>query len=427
MRNKKQPQAMNAEEQVIGTILSYPDSINNVISILIPEMFYDINLRNTYRICCELIMKGKTVDLISVTKNNNDLIPYLTGLTERIFTDQLIENHALIVKEKYLLRQYILTAQKIQEMAYTNDLAEVAEKAESDLLRLSGMLHNKEPQKVGILVDDVINNIEKLIQGKISLIGVPSGFNTIDRICGGFKRGELTIIAGRPSHGKTALALQIGKNAAERGYPVLIFSCEMSDEENATRYLSAVSGYSNTELITGRCEVDHLVKTTETLLNLQVYIDDTSAISLLVVRAKTRRMILKKGIKMIIIDYLQLMSGIGHNREQEISSISRGLKAIAKDLDITVIALSQLNRLPEGRTNKEPQLSDLRESGAIEQDADRVMLIYRPALYKIESINVNNQELDTKGMMVINMAKNRNGVTGEVILFHNESTTIIHD
>jgi len=312
-------------------------------------------------------------------------------------------------------------------MAHTKDLADVAAKAETDLLRLSGLLHTKEPKKLKELVDGVINTINQLKKGERSLFGVPSGFTKIDRITGGFKKGELTVIAARPGQGKTALSLQIAKNAADRKYPVAIFSFEMGEDEEAMRFLSGVSGYTNLELITGKCDINHLLKTSKSLSDLGIYIDDTSSMSPLDLRAKTRRMILKHDVKMIIVDYLQLMSGIGQNREQEIASITRGLKAIAKDLDIPVICLSQLNRLAESRSNKEPHLSDLRESGAIEQDSDRVILIYRPEYYKIESINLNGEEIDTKGLIIINLAKNRNGCTGELVLHHNESMTVIYE
>ena len=260
------------------------------------------------------------------------------------------------------------------------------------------------------------------------MIGVPSGFTNIDRITGGFKKGELTVIAGRPSHGKTALALQIAKNASEMNYPTLIFSLEMSDDELASRYLSGVSGHSNIELTTGKCDVDLLLKASEQLINLPIYIDvSPPGLSVLELRSKARKMILKHDIKLVIVDYLQLMSGTGQNREQEIGSISRGLKALAKDLNVPVIAVSQLNRLAEGRANKEPQLSDLRESGAIEQDCDRAMLIYRPAYYKIDYITIGRDEIRTDNLIVCNMAKNRNSVTGELILNHNDSLTNITD
>jgi replicative DNA helicase len=393
MQDKILPQAVEAEETVIGSLLSYPDSINNIMAMLTPEMFYKSELQKIYKCCIDIIHRFGSVDLITITdelrKQNIPVdIVYLTELSGRIVTDRMIENHALMIKEKYILRKYIQAGQELANMAYSEDLQAVSEKAETDILNISGLLHAREPQKLSVLVDDAINVIDKLRKKEISLIGVPSGFTAIDRITGGFKRGELTIIAGRPSMGKTALALQIAKNAAELNNPVVMFSLEMAQFEQALRFLSGVSGYSNVDLITGRCDIERLLKTSEPLLSLGIYIDDTSAITLLELRAKARKMILKYGIKLVIVDYIQLMTGVGQSREQEVSYLSRGLKAIAKDLDIPVIALSQLNRLAESRLERKPQLADLRESGAIEQDADMVMLLYRPAYYGISSYSV---------------------------------------
>ena len=427
MHTEDLPRAVEVEEAVIGTILTYPDSINSVLSILTPDMFVRPDLKTIYQVCIDLIQAGKTVDLISVTRDNINLASYLTGLTGRIYTDQLIENHALIIKEKYLLRKYYQAGSELAIMALQEDLADVSEKAEKDILNISGLLHSKEAAKLGKLVDDAITVIEKLHKKEISLIGVPSGFTAFDRITGGFKKGELTIIAGRPSMGKTALALQVAKNAAELNNPAVIFSLEMVQFEQSLRYLSGVSGYSNVDLVTGRCDIEHLLKTSESLLKLGIYIDDTPAITLIELRAKARRMILKHGIKMIIVDYIQLMTGVGQSREQEVSYLSRGLKAISKNLDVPVIALSQLNRLAESRAERKPQLADLRESGAIEQDADMVLLIYRPAYYGIADYSLNGNDSNTRGLMIVNIAKNRNGVTGELAFHHNESMTVINE
>jgi len=430
--DKIPPQAVDAEETVIGTLMAYPDSINNVMAILTPEMFYKSDLQSIYRCCIEIIQRSGGVDTIMLgdemrKKNIPFDVAYLMELSGRVMSERMIENHALIIKQQYLKRKYIQAGSELVNMAYTEDLADVAEKAETDILNISGVLHSKEPKKLGILVDDAINVIDKLRKKEISLIGVPSGFTSLDRITGGFKRGELTIIAGRPSMGKTALALQIAKNAAELDYPVGMFSLEMAQFEQALRFLSGVSGYSNVDLISGRCDIEQLLKASESLLDLGIFIDDTPAITLLEVRAKARKMILKHGIKMIIVDYIQLMTGSGQNREQEVAYLSRGLKAIAKDMDVPVIAMSQLNRNLETRSERKPALADLRESGAIEQDADIVMLLYRPAYYGISSYSVNGIDNNTSGIMVVNLAKNRNGCTGELILKHNESLTRIKD
>lgn len=433
MQDKILPQAIDAEETVIGTLLSYPDSINNVMGILTPDMFYKSDLKVIYECCIEIIQKFGAVDVITVgeelrKKGIKYDVVYITELSGRVVTDRMVENHALLIKEKYLLRKYIQAGNELANMAFTEDLEVVTEKAEMDILNISGLLYFKEPKKLGDLVDDAIKVINKLHRKEISLIGVPSGFINLDRITGGFKRGELTIIAGRPSMGKTALALQIAKNTAEFDNPVAMFSLEMVQLEQALRFLSGVSGYSNVDLITGRCDIEHLLKTSEPLLNLGIFIDDTPAMPLLELRAKTRKMILKHGIKMVIVDYIQMMEGVGQNREQQVAYLSRGLKAIAKDLNIPVVALSQLNRSAEGRAERKPQLADLRESGAIEQDADMVILLYRPALYGITTYSINgSDEISTSGLMVVNLAKNRNGCTGELIFHHNESMTVIDE
>jgi replicative DNA helicase len=432
MQDKIPPHSSDAEESVIGTILSYPESINDVMALLTSKMFYNSELGTVFNCCIEIVKKHKVPDLITVTDflnkagSHHDGV-FLTQLTGKIMTSRLIENHALIIKEKYLLREYIRIGQEFSYMAYSEDLAAVSEKAEMDIFSITGLLHDKEAKPLSKLVDGVIDVTDKLIKKKGSLIGVPSGFTKLDRITGGFKQKELIIVAGRPSQGKTALSLQIAKNASELNFPVAIFSCEMSDDEIARRFLSGVSGKTNVELISGRCDVENLLKVSQPLIQLSIYIDDTSALSLLELRAKTRKLILKYGIKLIIVDYLQLMTSNGQNREQEISNLSRGLKSIAKDLDIPVITLSQLNRSAESRADRKPQLADLRESGAIEQDADIVILIQRPGYYGIHNADLNGRDVDTKGLLVLNIAKNRNGITGELDLHHNESMTIINE
>lgn len=427
--NRELPKAIDAEEQVIGTILAYPDSINNVISILTPEMFVNGKLRNVYSCCVNLIQDGNGIDITLVTnelrkRKASDMTPYLIEMTGRIYTDKMIDNHALIIKEQYIKRQYIKSGLEISEMAYSADVADIAE---MDLLKISNSLYSKEPNKLCKIVDGVIDNIYRLQNGEISKMGVPSGFNKFDTLTGGFKKGELIIIAARPGMGKSALALQIAKNCAESDNPVLLFTFEMPETDLGRRLLSGVSGRSNVELISGRCEINQLLNTSEQLRDLDIYIDDTSTLTIIELRAKARRMVLKYGIKLIIVDYLQLMKGVGQNREQEIASLSRGLKSLAKDLDVSIIALSQLNRGAEMRADKRPYLSELRESGSIEQDADMVLLLYRPAFYKINEITINGAEQPTEGIMIVDLAKNRNGVTGELLLCHNGSLTKINE
>jgi replicative DNA helicase len=431
------PQANDMEVAVLGIILTYSESFNDIADILTPEMFYREAHQKIFESCQNVFKKISSVDLITVTNDlrdnkNLDLIGgpvYITSLCNTTATIGMIENYALIVKQKYVQREYIRVGNEIQSRAFddTYDVSEVAEYAEMELLEISGKIHRKEPKLLARLIDGVIDIIQKIINREITLIGIPSGFTKLDRVTGGFKRGELTIIAGRPGMGKTALALQIAKNAAELKNPIGFFSCEMSDESLARRYLSNVSGKTNVELLTGKCEIEKLLRDSEQLLKLGIYIDDTSHLSILELRAKSRKLILRYGINMIVIDYLQLMRGEGQNRETEVSSISRGLKSIAKDLDIPVIALSQINRESESTRDKKPGLSQLRESGAIEQDADMVILLYRPAYYKIDTCTSNNIDISTAGLLIADIAKNRNGATGEFNLKHNESLTNIYE
>jgi len=434
---KVPPQAVDVEEIILGTVLSYPDSMNDIIRVIEPLMFYKDSHQRIFESCVNVFKKIKKVDLFTVSddlRNNNNLESvggpvYITGLTTQISSSEMVEHYALIIKQKYIQREYIRISAELQTRAFDDsyDVAELSEYAEMELLKISGSIHKKEPTLLGKLIDRVITIIEKIVNHEIELTGLPSGFTKPDRITGGFKNKELVIIAGRPGMGKTAFALQLAKNIAELNNPVGFFSLEMSDDSLARRYLSNVSGRSNVELLTGKCEIQNLLNTSEQLLKLGIYIDDTSNISIIELRAKTRKLIIQHGIKVIIVDYLQLMRGEGRTREEEVSSISRGLKSIAKDLDISIIACSQINRESEARKDKRPQLSDLRESGAIEQDADMVFLLYRPAYYKINTVTSDGCEINTEGLLIVDIAKNRNGATGEFNLKTNISVTNIYE
>jgi replicative DNA helicase len=429
------PQATDVEASVLGSLLSYPESINDVAGILKPEMFYKDVHQKIYTACLNVFGKINKIDLVTVTNNlrdNNELdsvggAVYITRLCMECSTATMVEHHAKIIIQKYLQREYIRVGTELQNRAFddTYDVSEVAEYAETQLLEISGKIVRKEASVLWKLIDGVIDIIQKIINKEITLIGVPSGFTRLDRITGGFKRGELTIVAGRPGMGKSAIALQLAKNAAEMNYPCGFFSCEMSDESIARRYLSGCSGKSNVELLTGKCNVEQLLKDSENLVKLGIYIDDTSNITIIELRSKVRKLMLRYNIKMVIVDYLQLMKGEGKSREQEVSSISRGLKALAKDMDIPVIALSQINRQSEERANNKAKLSDLRESGAIEQDADMVMLLYRPAYYGVPKVTSDGSDISTEGLLIVDLAKNRNGATGEFNLKHNISLTEI--
>ena len=430
--SKVPPQAVDVEESVIGTCLVYPDSISD--ANIKPEMFYKESHQKIFKAILEIASKGMC-DIVSVTnklRDDKNLESvggplYLTKLISNIYTDQLIANHSTIVKQKYLLREYIRISSQIQSKAFEEDLADVAEFAENSLFQLSDFTQSKEPKHINRCVEELLIEVKKIYDKEKLLVGVPSGFVNIDRITGGWQPGNLIIIAGRPSMGKTALALTLANNSAKMNYPVCLFSLEMSDGELTTRFLSGATGYSNVEIRNADIDYDRMVAFGNQLGRLPIYIDDTPAIGLMELRSKVKKMILRNGVKLIIIDYLQLMKADAGNREQEVSIISRGLKAISKEFEIPVIALSQLNRGVEERADKRPRLSDLRESGAIEQDADIVCFVYRPMYYGIDSIKIDKDTISTEGIMIIDGAKDRNGALFTKALHHNSSLTIIQE
>lgn len=432
------PQSQSMEEAVLGAIMVDDNAILSVIDFLKPESFYREAHQRIFNSILLLTKKGFPTDLFSVTedlraKGELDAVGgpvYLTQLTSKIVSAANIEYHARIIAQKYIQRELIRISTELQNRAFddTYDVAELMEYAESNLMELSGATHKKRPKILSGIISNVINVLHKIISGEIKLVGIPSGFISLDRATGGFKEQELTIIACRPSIGKTAIALQIAKNAALNKFPVGIFSLEMSEDELGRRYLSGETGRTNTELINGRCDINQVIKSSHIFDRLPIFIDDTPSISVIELKSKARRLVMENGIKMIIVDYLQLMKGEGQTREQEVSSISRGLKNIAKDLNIPIIALSQLNRRLENTADKKPNLSDLRESGSLEQDADIVIFPHRPSMIGQQTIYINNKEEDTKGLMLLILAKNRNGISHiEIKLKHNESVTIIYE
>lgn len=431
---KVPPQAIEIEEMVIGTCLVYPDVIYE--TKLKPEMFYKDANQKIFATILELAGKNK-VDLITVTnrlKDKGELESvggplYITRLTANIYSDQMIDVHSLIVKEKYLRREYIRISTEIQNRSFNEafDFGELIEYSESSLFELSDFTQAREPEKLDKCIDELLIDIEKIYKKEKSLVGVPCGFTSIDRITGGWQPGNLVIIAGRPSMGKTALALTLASNSARLGFPVCLFSLEMSRGEISTRFLSSVTGYTNVELRNAHIDFETVALKSNDIANLPIIIDDTSGIGLFEIRSKVKKMIIKNGVKLVIVDYLQLMDAEAGNREQEVSKISRGLKSISKEFNIPVIALSQLNRGVEERADKRPRLSDLRESGAIEQDADIVCFIYRPAYYGISTIKVDKDDISTEGLMLIDCAKNRSGSLFTKPLYHNISLTKIDD
>jgi replicative DNA helicase len=310
-------------------------------------------------------------------------------------------------------------------MSLTEDLSDVIEFAEDKLFQLSNITQSSDIEPISNSIDDVLKVVQKIQNKEITMSGVPSGIRAVDEKTGGWKPTNFIIIAGRPSMGKTAMGLQLAQNSASQGYPVALFSLEMSSTEIATRFLAGVSGYNNMEISSARVDLDKLSKDCFDLSLLPIYIDDTPALSIFELRSKIKKAIVKQGIKLAIVDYLQLMHGEGQNREQEISSIARGLKAIAKEFNIPVIAMSQLNREVESRADKRPRLADLRESGAIEQDADIVVFVSRPFIYGMNTITIDSDELETKDLILFDIAKHRNGACFTLGLHHNDTFTRI--
>ncbi len=426
------PHNIQLEKSVLGICLVYPDTINSVR--LKPDMFYDDKHKKIFQAMREVSSKG-ACDLITVTEQlrKSGMLDfaggamYITKLTEQIFSDQQAEQYAMLIKEKYLLREYIRISYEIIDKSYQEDISDVIEHAEGSLFRLSDFTQSKEPRQISNCIDELLKDVEKIYTKEKSLIGIPSGYTSIDRKTGGWQPGNLIIIAGRPSMGKTALALALCQNSAKLNNPVGLFSLEMSDSEIAARFLSSVSGYTNVQIRNADINLDDLALKSNDIAGLPIVIDDTPGLSLMEMRSKVKKMILKFGVSLVIVDYLQLMTAEAGNREQEVATISRGLKAIAKEFNIPVIALSQLNREVENRADKRPRLADLRESGAIEQDADIVCFIFRPAVYGLATIKINKDELSSKDLILIDCAKDRNGALFTIPLYHNDSLTIIQE
>lgn len=425
------PQAPELEEAVLGGILLEKDALISVIDILKSDSFYSEANKKIYKAIIELSSDEKPIDILTVTeqlRQKDELNEvggpiYISQLTSRVASAANIEYHARIVAQKFIQRELIRVSSEIQTRAFDEsiDVNDLLDFSENQLFQIAEGNIKKEISDIKSLVGEAIKQIEEASKTEGTLTGVPSGFTKLDRITSGWQRSDMVILAARPSMGKTAFALSMGRNmAVEHKRPIGIFSLEMSSLQLVTRLI-----VSETELPAHRIRngnlADHEWKQLEskiqTLLNAPIFIDDTPAISVFEFRAKARRLKLQHDIQLIVVDYLQLMTSGADNkgsREQEVSHISRSLKAVAKELDIPIIALSQLNRSVETRTgNKRPQLSDLRESGAIEQDADLVIFIHRPEKYGIVTDEEGNS---VKGLAEIIVAKHRNGAIDDVTL-----------
>lgn len=423
------PQATEIEESVLGALILDQDALSNSIDIIRPEYFYSEENATIFRVISHLFAEGKPVDILTVSeslKKNGSLEAVggnykLVSLTSRITSAAHIEYHVRLLSEKYIQRELIRVSTETLRDAYdeTSDVLDLLDKTETKFLEINDSNFNSDILGMDTLVRNTIMDIEKNQTLAEDASGLLTGFRTLDNKIGGFQKGTLVILAARPAMGKTALAINIARNmAVDFHKPVAIFSLEMTASELTSRLISAETSIEGRKFKANgklsEAEKEYIREKTNSLVEAPIYIDDNPGLTIFELRAKCRRLKQKYDIQMVFIDYLQLMQGgdavKSGNREQEISYISRQLKALSKELSIPILALSQLSRAVETRGgSKKPVLSDLRESGAIEQDADIVMFIYRPAYYG------EGGEDDERLAKVI-IAKHRAGETGEADL-----------
>lgn len=433
---KVPPQATDLEEAVLGAIMLEKDALPTVIDVLRPESFYLDAHQKIFRAMMGLFEKSRPVDLLTVTealRQSGELEaiggPFkVVALTNRVTSAANIEYHARIIAQKYIQRELIHASSEIIKDAYedTTDVFELLDKAERELFSITEMNLSRGVETMSTLASKFIKQVEALSQKEEGLTGIASGFSDLDRLTSGWQPSDLVIIAARPSMGKTAFVLSLARNAAmdfKKG--VAIFSLEMSNLQLVQRLLSMEAEISSEKLRKGQLEESewqNLQSAIDRMSEAPIFIDDTAGINVFELRAKCRRLKMQHDIQLVVIDYLQLMSGgtdTRGNREQEVSNISRSLKALAKELNVPVLALSQLSRAVEVRGGtKRPMLSDLRESGSIEQDADIVSFIYRPEYYDITEDEEGNS---LKNVAEIIVAKHRNGATESVKLHFEKS------
>lgn len=425
-KGKLPPQALDLEEAVLGAMMIDKKGVDEVIDILQPEAFYKEAHKHIFEAVVQLFNDSQPIDLLTVSsqlrKNAKLELAggdfYLIQLTQKISSSAHIEFHSRIILQKFIQRSLIKISSEIIEESYDDatDVFDLLDKAESKLYEVTQGNIKRSSETAQSLVIQAKKRIEE-IANKEGLSGIATGFDKLDKLTSGWQPSDLIIIAARPGMGKTAFVLSMARNVAIDGnHPVALFSLEMSSVQLITRLISSETGLSSEKLRTGKLEKhewEQLSIKVKDLEKAPLFIDDTPSLSIFDLRAKARRLASQHGIKLIVIDYLQLMTAGGSkgggNREQEISTISRNLKALAKELSVPVIALSQLSRAVETRgSSKRPLLSDLRESGAIEQDADIVSFIYRPEYYKIDEWD-DDEHTPTQGQAEFIVAKHRNG------------------
>jgi len=424
---KVPPQNIDAEQAVLGAILIDKDSFFKIAEKISADDFYRDDHKEIFDASITLFEKRSPVDLVTLTdelRKRKKLdaaggVNYLTSLANNTISAAHVEKHAEIVREKAVLRRLISAATQMIEDSYDQkkDIPTILDKSEQVLFSVSQRFVSDQFAPIRSILVESFDRINELHENKGQLRGVPSGFKELDHLLAGFQKSDLVILAARPSMGKTSLALNIAAHAAAREkIPVGIFSLEMSRDQLVDGLLTMEAGIDSWRLRTGNLREDDFPRLNVamgTLSEAPIYIDDTPLLSIMDVRTKARRLQAEHGLGLVVIDYLQLMEsknrGNDYNRVQEVSDISRGLKALARELNVPVIALSQLSRAVESRPDKRPMLSDLRESGSIEQDADVVMFIYREDYYE--------KDTEKKGVTELLIKKHRNGPVGEVNLF----------
>jgi len=425
IEGKLQPQALELEQAVLGALMVDNESLSDAIDSLQAEYFYAPKHQKIFEAIVNLFNNTQPVDILTVSEELKRLemfkeiggLAYISELTNNISSSSNTEFHARIIAEKFIKRSLINISRKISNDAFDDsvDIFDLLNDAEANLFTVTEGTLRKSYDKMSSLIKGALENIEILRNKEDGLSGVPSGFTNVDRVTSGWQQSDLVIVAARPGMGKTAFALTMARNIAiDHNTPIGFFSLEMSSEQLVNRLIASEAELGASKLRKGDLANHEMVQLHEKIKHLSeapIFIDDTPALSIFELRAKARRLVKNHGVKIIMIDYLQLMTAGGNagNREQEISTISRSLKGIAKELKIPVIALSQVNRGVESRTgvgSKRPMLSDLRESGAIEQDADIVTFIYRPEYYKIYEWDNGD---DSRGQGELIIAKHRNG------------------
>ena len=428
---KLPPRDTEIEEAVLGALMLEKDAYMSVCDLLVPDSFYDPLNRKIYEAISALGLNQKPIDMMTVTeqlRQNGTLDEVggavrITELTARVYSAAHVEYHAKIIAQKYLARRLIAFASQVETEAFdeSNDVDDLLQEAEGKLFEISQTQLKREVTQIDPVINLALEQIQIAANSDSGLSGLPSGYTELDRITSGWQNSDLIIIAARPAMGKTAFVLSMAKNiAVDYDKPVAVFSLEMANVQLVKRLISNVAEIEGSKIKSGQLspeEWDRLNTRLSNVYSAPLYLDETPGLSITEMRTKARRLVREHGVRIIIIDYLQLMNASGlklGSREQEVSTISRSLKALAKELDIPIIALSQLNRATETREDKRPVLSDLRESGAIEQDADIVCFIHRPEYYTKSGFDAEGN--DIRGQAEIIIAKHRSGGVGTVKL-----------